>query len=115
MKIEHNGLLMRIYLAESSRFESRDACGAIISALAEGGIAGATVFKGIEGFGRHRTLSAERALDAWADLPMLIEVVDDEAKVRAFLPSLERVLDEGLVTLERVQTVMYRTPDDAVR
>jgi uncharacterized protein len=112
MKVQHNGMLMRIYVAESSRFESRDACGAIVAALSSAGLAGATVFKGIEGFGRHRTLSAERALDAWADLPMLIEVVDDEAKLRAFIPALERVLDEGLVTLERVQTVMYRTPDE---
>ena len=109
MKIQHNGMLMRIYVAESTRFENRDASGAIVDALAAAGLAGAIVFKGIEGFGSHRKVSSDRALDAWVDLPLLIEVVDDEDRVRAFLPALERVLDDGLVTLERVQTVMYRT------
>jgi PII-like signaling protein len=109
MPIQHNGTLMRIYVAESRRYEHRDAYRAVVEALAAAGLAGATVFKGIEGFGSHRTVSSERAVDAWTDLPMLVEVVDTEEKIRAFLPTLEAILDDGLVTLERVQTIVYRT------
>jgi PII-like signaling protein len=83
----------------------------VVQSLAGAGIAGAIVFKGIEGFGSHRYISSERAVDAWSDLPMLIEAVDDEAKIRAVLPLLEAILDDALVTLERVQTLLYRTGD----
>ncbi len=111
MRIEHNGTQMRIYLAESSRAAHRDAYRAVVEAMAAAGMAGATVFKGIEGFGRSGVVSAERAVDAWTDLPMLIEVVDSDERVRAFLPTLEALLDDALVTLERVQTIVYRSAD----
>ena len=111
MKIEHNGLLLRIYVAESSRYHGHDMVTAVVQSLASAGIAGAIVFKGIEGFGSHRYVSSERAVDAWADLPMLIEAVDEETKIRTVLPTLEAVLDDALVTLERVQTLLYRNGD----
>lgn len=109
MAIEHNGTLMRIYVAESRRHEHQDAYRAVVDALAAAGLAGAIVFKGIEGFGSHRVVSSDRAIDAWTDLPILVEVVDSDDKVRAFLPTLDAIVDDGLVTLERVQTILYRT------
>jgi len=109
MRIQHNGTLMRIYVAESRRYKHQDTYSAVVEALAAAGLAGATVFKGIEGFGSHRVISSDRAIDAWTDLPILIEVVDSDENIRAFLPTLEVILDDGLVTLERVQTIMSQT------
>ena len=103
---------MRIYVAESNRSGGRDAHHVVVEALAAAGLAGAVVFKGIEGFGKRRVVSSDRALDAWTDLPVLIEVVDADDKIRGFVPILESILDDGLVTLERVQTIIYRTPGD---
>jgi hypothetical protein len=100
--IEHDALLMRIYLSES-RYRS-----AIVESMLAHGLRGAAAFKGIGGFGASRRVSSERAVDALADLPVVIEVVDDEAKVRAFVPVLETLLPGGLVTLERIQRVVYR-------
>lgn len=108
MTIQHNGMLMRIYLGESRRHGHRPAFRAVVDALAGAGLAGVTVFKGVEGFGRNGVLSSERSVDAFADLPLLLEVVDDEQKIRGFVPTLEALLDGGLITLERIQTIVYR-------
>jgi len=113
LRIEHNGTLMRIYVSESTRHQRRDMGTAIVEALAAAGLAGAIAFKGIEGFGRRGILSSSRAVDAWMDLPILIEVIDEEEKIEAFLPTLETILDDGLVTLERIQTLLLRSRDDA--
>jgi uncharacterized protein len=113
VKIEHNGTLMRIYLHESAQFKHRGALSAIVNALAAAGISGVTALKGIEGFGASRTISSDRVVDAWVDLPILIEVVDEDEKIRDFLPTLETILDDGLVTLERVQTLLFRPANDS--
>lgn len=108
MKIEHNATLMRIYLSESARYRRHGMLTTIVASMAAAGIAGATAFKGIEGYGTSRTISSDRVVDAWVDLPILIEAVDEDAKIRGFLPTLAEILDDGLVTLERVQTILYR-------
>lgn len=108
MKVEHNATLMRIYLSESARSGRHGMLNTIVAALASAGMAGATAFKGVEGYGKSRTISSDRMVDAWVDLPILIEVVDEDAKIRDFLPALDLMLDDGLVTLERVQTILYR-------
>jgi PII-like signaling protein len=113
VKIDHNATLMRIYLSESARSDGHDALTAVVEAIAAAGIAGATAFKGIEGYGSSRVISSERVVDAWMDLPLLIEVVDEDEKIRTFLPTLERILFDGLVTLERVQTLFSRAADRA--
>jgi PII-like signaling protein len=114
MKVNHNGTLMRIILSESRRKDHAQMYRAIIDALNKAGLAGATVFKGIEGFGSHRYISRASIVDGYVDLPILIEVVDEDEKVRNFMPTLERVLDDGIVTLERVQTIFYRASGDEV-
>jgi uncharacterized protein len=108
MPIEHDAILMRIYLSESHRRHGRTLYRSIIEAMLEHGFRGAAGFKGIEGFGSHRRISSERIADAPGDLPILIEVLDEEERIRAFLPRLEALLDDGLVTLERIQRVVYR-------
>ncbi len=97
--------MLRIYVSESRR-RSR---AALLDAMLAHGLRGAATFRGIGGFGSSGRMSSERAVDAFADLPVLIEVVDDEDRIRAFIPVLETVLEHGLVTLERIQRVVYRT------
>lgn len=109
MKIEHNGTLVRIYLSQSQRRRHTTVYRLIVEALADARIAGATVFLGIEGYGRHHYVSDANVVDAYVDLPVVIEAVDDDEKIRAFIPTLETILDDGLVTLERLQTIFYRS------
>ena len=107
MAIEHDALLLRIYLTES-RYRR-----AIVEAMLAHGLRGAAAFKGIGGFGGSRRVSSERAVDALSDLPVVIEVVDDEDVIRAFIPVLETLLERGVVTLERIQRVVYRAGANA--
>jgi hypothetical protein len=79
-----------------------------VSFLRERGIAGATVFRGIEGYGANARLHTTRLLRLSEDLPILIEIVDEEARLRAVLPELDAMVGDGLVTLERVEVVAYR-------
>ena len=113
MKIEHNGTLMRIYVSQSRQRGHADVHRLIVEALAEAKISGAVAFLGIEGYGRYNYVSSATAVDAYVDLPILIEAVDDDDKIRGFIPKLESILDDGLVTLERLQTIFYRVSDVA--
>jgi len=109
MPIEHNALMLRVYVSQSRRSKGRDVYRALVDGMLAHGLRGATTLRGIEGFGSHRRVSSDRAVEAFIDLPMLIEVVDDEDRIRSFLPVLESLLDDGLVTLERIQRVVYRS------
>jgi uncharacterized protein len=108
MPVEHNALMLRVYVSEALRRNGREVYRDVVDAMLAHGLRGATALRGIEGFGTHRRVSSERAVEAFADLPMLIEVVDDEDRIRSFLPVLESIVDDGLVTVERIQRVVYR-------
>jgi PII-like signaling protein len=108
MKLEGTGLLVRIYLGESDQWHGRPLYQAILERLRERGLAGATVLRGIEGFGAKQHLHSTRILSLSQDLPVLIEAVDTEDKVRAVLPELDEMLTEGLITLEKVNVIAYR-------
>lgn len=110
MKIEGQALLLRIYIGESDRHENHPLYVAIVHLLRERGLAGATVLRGIEGFGRKARLHTTRLLRLSEDLPILIEIVDEEAKIRAVLPELDAMVTEGLITLEKVEVIAYRSP-----
>jgi PII-like signaling protein len=111
MKIEHNGTLMRVYVSQSNYRGHSVVSALIVDALVDSGIAGATVFLGIAGYGSHHIVSSANVVDAYCDLPVLIEVVEADEKIRAFIPKLESILEDGLVTLERLQTIFYRSRD----
>jgi PII-like signaling protein len=111
MKIEGKALLARIYVGESDSFEGRPLYSAIVEKLRERNIAGATVLRGIEGYGRNARLHTTRILRLSEDLPILIEVVDEEEKLRAVLPELDGMVSEGLITLESIDVIAYRSPD----
>jgi PII-like signaling protein len=108
MKLEGTGLLVRIYLGEADHWHGKPLYQAIIERLRERGVAGATVLRGIEGFGAKQHLHSTRILSLSEDLPILIEAVDAEEKVRAILPELDEMLGDGMITLERVEVIAYR-------
>jgi PII-like signaling protein len=113
MKLEGEGLLVRIFVGESDRWEGAALYEAIVQRAREKGLAGATVLRGIEGFGAHNFIHTARILRLSEDLPVVIEIVDQKEKVQAFLPELDAMVSEGLVTLEPVQVILYRPRDGA--
>jgi uncharacterized protein len=97
------GKLLRIFVDESDRCEHRPLYMAIVDALKAAGFTGATVLKGIEGYGTRRVLHTARAAEYSSDLPILIEVIDSEEKVLEFLPALRTMMTGGLITLENIE------------
>jgi PII-like signaling protein len=108
VRIEGQGLLARIYIGESDQWHGRPLYQAIVATLRERGIAGATVLRGIEGFGARAHLHTSRILQLSQDLPVLIEVVHQEDRLRAVLPELDRMVADRLITLQRVEVIAYR-------
>ncbi len=108
MKSETTGKLLRIFIGESDRLGNQPLYTAIVERARKAGLGGATVFKGIEGFGGHSVVHAARVFDLSTDLPVLIEIVDSEEKIRAFIPELDRLVGEGLITLETVEVIRYK-------
>ena len=108
MKVEGTGLLARIYIGESDTLHGQPLYDAIVQLLRERGLAGATVLRGIEGFGAKQHLHTTRILRLSEDLPVLIEIVDIEERVRAILPELDAMVSGGLITLEKVEVIAYR-------
>ncbi len=112
MRLDGTGLLVRIYLGESDRWHGKPLYQAIVAHLRERGLAGATVLRGIEGFGAKQHLHTSRILGLSEDLPVLIEAVDAEEKIRAVLPELDAMVREGLITLEKVEVTVYRAGNE---
>jgi PII-like signaling protein len=115
-RLAGQALLARIYIGEADHHDGHPLYQAIVEYLRSQGIAGATVFRGIEGFGANAHLHTTRLLRLSEDLPILIEVVDQEDRLRAVLPGLVVMIGDCLVTLELVDVVTYRgsgrdTPD----
>lgn len=110
MKIPREGKLLRIFIGEADRWEGRPLYEAIVEEARRRGLAGATAWKGFMGFGAHSRMHTARVLRLSEDLPVLIEIVDAAEKIDAFLPDVDRMVTEGLVTLERADVILYRGP-----
>ncbi|APD09480.1 MULTISPECIES: DUF190 domain-containing protein [Thermus] len=102
-------LLLRIFLGESDRFGGRPLYEAIVLEAKRRGLAGATVLKGFMGYGAHSRIHTAKVLQLSEDLPVVVEIVDTEEKVQAFLPVLEGMVREGLITLEKVRVLRYQS------
>jgi len=113
MTIPTEGQLLRIFVGEADRWEGKPLYEAIVETARRQGLAGATVWKGFMGFGAHSRMHTAKILRLSEDLPIVIEIVDAAEKIRAFLPSLDVMVTEGLVTLERAEVLMYRAPGKA--
>jgi PII-like signaling protein len=111
MKSQSEGQLLRIFIGESDHWEGRPLYEAIVHRAREAGLAGATVIRGLEGFGAHSRLHTTRILRLSEDLPVVVEIVDEAAKIEAFLPTLDEMVAEGMVTLEKVRVIAYRAPE----
>lgn len=109
MRIDGPGLLVRIYIGESDTHAGMPLYDAIVRLLRERGIAGATVLRGIEGYGHSSRIHTTRILRLSEDLPVLIEAVDRVDRLRAILPELDALVGDGLMTLEPVEIVAYRS------
>lgn len=107
LKLEGKARMMRIYVGESDRWQDKPLHEALVQAMRANDIAGVTVYRGIEGFGAHRRAHKEKPLHLSRDASMMLSAVDTEAKLQAFLPVVEQMVQEGLVVLSDVDIVKY--------
>ncbi len=112
MKLEGEGFLLRIYLGEQDKYNHLPLYEAIVLKAREMGLAGATVLRGPMGFGANSHLHTAKILRLSEDLPVLIEIVDKEERINAFLPELDKMESDGLITLEKVRVIKYRAKAD---
>jgi len=108
MKIPVEGKLLRIFIGEQDKWQGVPLYEAIVNLARKELLAGATVLKGCMGFGCKSHMHTAKILRLSEDLPMIIEMIDSEEKIMAFLPHLDEMVSEGLITLERVHVIMYR-------
>jgi uncharacterized protein len=108
MSIPEDGSLLRIFIGESDRHGHHPLYEAIVLKARERGLAGATVLRGVMGFGKHSILHTAKILRLSEDLPMVVEIVDSAEKIEEFLPVLDEMINDGLVTLEPVRVLHYK-------
>lgn len=108
MKIPEEGFLLRIFIGESDKWEGRPLYEAIVMKAREMHLAGATVLRGPMGFGAKSRLHTTKVLRLSEDLPMVIEIVDAREKIDGLLTHIDEMVQDGLVTLEKVQVIKYR-------
>ncbi len=108
MTIPSEGRLLRIFIGEADRWRGRPLYEAIVIEARTRGLAGATVIKGFMGFGAHSRIHTAKLLELSQDLPIIVEIVDAPEKIEAFMPDLEAMVGDGLITLERAEVLLYR-------
>jgi len=109
MQIPREAVILRIFIGESDRYEHQPLYEAIVLRARESHLAGATVLRGPMGFGKSSRLHTSKIIRLSMDLPLVIEIVDSEEKINSFLPILDGMIGGGLVTLEKVKVVHYRS------
>ena len=109
MTLPKNGKLLRIFIGESDKHEGLPLYEWIVRQARENGLAGATVLRGLEGYGAHSRLHKAKILRLASDLPLVVEIVDTEEKIQAFLPLIDDAVGEGLATVEKVEIHFYRS------
>ena len=110
MQIPREAVLLRIFVGENDRWEHRPLYEAIVLKAREMHLAGATVLRGPMGFGRSSRLHTAKVLRLSEDLPFIVEIVDSQEKIDAFLPLLDGMMGSGLVTIENVRVLQYGLP-----
>ncbi len=109
MTLPEDAYLLRIFIGESDKAEGRPLYQLIVEKAREHGMAGATVLRGFLGFGSSSQVHSAKILRLSEDLPMVVEIVDSQAKIEGFLPILDKLITEGLVTMEKVKIITYRS------
>jgi PII-like signaling protein len=113
MILPKDGKLLRIFVGESDKYEGVALHEWIVLRAREHGLAGATVLRGLEGFGAHSRVHTAKILRLSSDLPVVIEIVDTEDKIESFLPTIDAAIGEGLATLEKVEVRFYRAGESS--
>jgi uncharacterized protein len=111
VRLEGEGKLLRLFIGESDTWQGKPLYQAIVERVRREGLAGATVIRGIEGFGADSRIHTSRILRLSEDLPVVIEIVDSPEQIDRVVPILDEMVSEGMLTLERVQIVSYRSSD----
>ena len=109
MEIPNDAVLLRIFIGESDKWQHKPLYEAVVLKARELHLAGATVLRGPMGFGKSSRLHTAKILRLSTDLPLIIEIVDSEEQINSFLPALEKMIGGGLVTLEKVKVLHYRS------
>lgn len=109
MELPHEAVLLRIHLGESDRWQHQPLYEAIVLKARELHLAGATVLRGPMSYGRSSRLHTAKVLRLSEDLPLVIEIVDSQEKINAFLPLLDELMQGGLVTMEKVKVIHYKS------
>ena len=109
MTLPEEGMLLRIFIGERDKHDGQPLYEAIVLKARQMGLAGATVLRGLMGYGAHSQLHTVKVLRLSEDLPIVVEIVDVEEKLTALLPWLDEVISEGMVTLEKARILRYRT------
>jgi len=107
MNDHSTGTLLRVFIGESDRIEGMPLYEAIVLKAREAHLAGATVLRGIIGYGKNSRIHSAHLLDLSTDLPIVIEIVDIDEKIQAFMPEVDRMVTDGLVTMEKVEVIKY--------
>jgi uncharacterized protein len=108
MRLPEEAELLRIFMGESDHYHGRPLYESIVLEARKRGMAGATVLRGIMGFGAHSRMHTAKILRLSEDLPIVVEIVDNPERIAAFLPELDHMIQEGLITLERARVIAYR-------
>ena len=108
MKLPSEAELLRIFIGEADKFEGKPLYEVIANLAHRKGMAGTTVIRGLMGFGAHSSMHTAKILRLSEDLPIIIEIVDEPEKIEALLPELDKMITEGLVTLEKIRVIAYR-------
>jgi len=108
MKLPIEAFMLRIFIGESDKVEGRPLYQEIVEEARRRGMAGATVLRGFLGFGANSRIHTSKVLRLSEDLPLVIEIVDAEDKIEAFMPYLDDIIGEGLITQEKVRVIVYR-------
>lgn len=106
-KIIGEQVLMRIFIGEGDRFEHKPLHEALLELFSKEGFAGATVLRGVCGFGAHRIHHSQKLLDLSADLPLVVEVIDTQEKINAIMPYIDEMMTGGMITLEKATVIRY--------
>lgn len=108
MKIPADGKLLKVFIGEADKWNGKPLYEEIVLLAKKSGMAGATAIKGFMGFGCKSHMHTTKLLRLSEDLPIIIEIVDSEEKINQFLPQLDNMVKEGLITLEKANVIMYR-------
>jgi PII-like signaling protein len=115
MKLPQDASLLRVFIGESDRYNEKPLYEQIVLKARELNLAGATVLRGVMGFGAESRIHTAKLLELSSDLPMVVEIVDTEENLNKLMPFIDQTVTEGLVTLEKMRVIKYRHSQEQAR